>query len=86
MKSIKASGLFDEKWYLQEYSDVEREKVNPIKHYMLHGYKEGRNPSPNFDTLWYLEAYPDVAAEKINPLFHYIEYGQNEGRKPMRFM
>lgn len=86
MKSIKASGLFDEKWYLQEYPDVEREKVNSIKHYMLHGYKEGRNPSPNFDTLWYLEAYPEVAAEKINPLFHYIKYGQNEGRKPMRFM
>jgi len=78
---IKKSGLFDEIYYLKSYPDVRKADIDPIKHYILHGAKEGRDPSPYFQTSFYLEKYPDVAQSGINPLLHYIIYGQHEGRK-----
>jgi lipopolysaccharide biosynthesis protein len=79
---IKESGLFDEKWYLEQYSDVKRDNWDPILHYILYGWKEGRNPSPEFDTNYYLFSNVDVALSGVNPLIHYILYGRYEGRRP----
>jgi len=79
---IKESGLFDEKWYLEQYPDVKRDNWDPILHYILYGWKEGRNPSPEFDTNYYLFSNVDVALSGVNPLIHYILYGKYEGRRP----
>jgi len=84
IEQIRASGLFDEKWYLQTYPDVAQSGQDPLNHYYAYGVAEGRNPSAEFDTQWYLETYTDVAAANLNPLFHYILYGRAEGRRPMR--
>ena len=54
--------------------------VNPLDHYNLFGWREGRDPSVGFDTTSYLAAYPDVAAANVNPLTHYLTYGFHEGR------
>lgn len=83
-EAIKASGLFDETWYLQTYPDVAQDGQEPIKHYLQYGAAEGRNPSAHFDTQWYLETYADVAAAKLNPLLHFVQHGKGEGRQPMR--
>ena len=80
MKRIKRSGLFDKKWYLKTYPDVARAGVNPLQHYLTHGWREGRNPSPRFDGNAYLRANPDVAAAKMCPLSHYVNHGRAEGR------
>jgi len=77
---IKNSNLFDEEYYLKEYPDVKAAKISPLEHYLLYGWKEGRNPSKNFDTKYYLKVNNDVARININPLYHYILYGQKEGR------
>ncbi|MCT7580162.1 glycoside hydrolase family 99-like domain-containing protein [Aliarcobacter butzleri] len=82
-KTIKKSGLFDEKYYLEIYEDIRKADVNPIKHYIKHGWKEGRNPSDTFDTNFYLDNYSDVKYSKMNPLIHFIRFGQKEGRKTM---
>jgi len=79
---IKASGLFDDKWYLGQYSDVAAKGCDPLDHYLQFGAKEDRNPSPGFDSHWYLTTYPDVAAKGINPLEHFIRHGKSEGRQP----
>ena len=79
---IKASGLFDEKWYLEQYKDVAAEGCDPLDHFLQFGAKEMRNPGPGFDSHWYLTTYPDVAAKGINPLEHFICYGKSEGRQP----
>jgi len=79
---IKESGLFDEGWYLEQYSDVKRDNWHPILHYILYGWKEGRNPSPEFDTNYYLFLNVDVDLSGVNPLIHYILYGRYEGRRP----
>jgi GT2 family glycosyltransferase len=79
---IKKSRLFDEIYYLKSYPDVRAADVDPIKHYILFGAKERRNPSPYFQTAFYLDKYPDVDQSGINPLLHYILFGAKEGRWP----
>jgi len=80
-KIIEKSGLFDVKYYLLTYTDVRLGDIDPIKHYIKSGWKEGRNPSKEFDTNFYLETYPDVRDTNINPLVHFIQYESQEGRK-----
>ena len=77
---IKHSGLFDEKYYLLHNPDVRRADIDPLKHFVKYGWKEGRNPSQNFDTKYYLEMYPDVQEAGVNPLIHYLRHGKKEGR------
>jgi len=45
IRIIKNSGLFDKEYYLKNNLDVARSCMNPIKHYVRHGWKEGRNPN-----------------------------------------
>uniref|UniRef100_UPI003340CCFF rhamnan synthesis F family protein n=1 Tax=Castellaniella defragrans TaxID=75697 RepID=UPI003340CCFF len=81
-KSLCASGLFDCDWYLKQYPDVAEKGKDPIRHYLMHGAIEGRNPNPLFTTSWYLAQYPDVASSGVNPLVHYLRFGVDERRNP----
>ncbi len=54
--------------------------IDPLMHYDVYGWKEGRDPSKGFDTTEYLAAYGDVAQARIDPLTHYLQYGALEGR------
>ncbi|MBM3095508.1 hypothetical protein GFB56_32825 [Ensifer sp. T173] len=96
MRVLKASGLVDPAWYLEHHKDVAEANVDPLKHYMEHGAKEGRASNPSFaekharmltetglfDPVWYLRYYKDVAEVKMDPVRHYIEHGAKEGRAP----
>lgn len=77
---IKKSKLFDKKWYRATYPDVAAANVDPVFHYLQHGWREGRNPSPKFDNNAYLTANPDVLTANMCPLIHYINYGKYENR------
>ncbi len=56
---VRASSLFDERWYASRYQDVFKKLKDPARHYYLVGWKENRNPSENFDTASYLRQYPE---------------------------
>lgn len=71
---------FDDRYYLATYSDVLNAKIDPVLHYCLFGWQEGRDPRPDFSTKFYLDANPDVQAAGINPLLHFIVAGRAEGR------
>ena len=75
---IKKSGLFDSEYYLAQNEDVKKAKMNPIKHYLKFGWKEGRNPSAEFDGNEYLNKRPDVKVADICPLLHYIKIGKDK--------
>jgi hypothetical protein len=79
---ISRSGLFDRKWYLENYPDVAAWGINPIRHYVRYGAKEGRSPNSSFHTRTYLSFNPDVAAAGVNPFAHYLIYGVAERRQP----
>lgn len=50
---IRASGLFDEAWYLAAYPDAAGSGLDPIEHYLTVGAPRGYNPNPLFDTGFY---------------------------------
>lgn len=79
---IKSLNLFDEGYYLSENPDVRYSNLDPLDHYIYHGWRENRSPSLRFDGDYYLKRYPDVGESKINPLVHYVLYGKKEGRFP----
>lgn len=79
---IKFSRLFDPVYYLKQYPDVRRADIDPLEHFVIHGWKEGRKPNEWFNTREYLEKNPDVAKAGINPFVHWIRYGRFEGRFP----
>jgi glycosyltransferase involved in cell wall biosynthesis len=79
---VQQSEFFNPGWYLENYPDVVAAKINPIRHYILHGGFEGRDPSPNFSSTGYLNMYPDVLQSGMNPLIHYLRFGRLEARSP----
>lgn len=81
---IKKSGAFDKEYYLRNNLDVARSCINPVKHYIYHGWLVGKYPNQHFDTKWYLETYPDVRISGMNPFYHYIKHGAKECRDPSR--
>lgn len=72
---------FDPIYYLYWYPDVRAAGMDPLYHYLVCGWQEGRDPSAGFSTDGYLRANADLIDEKINPLLHFIECGLAEGRR-----
>lgn len=80
---------FDAAWYLRQNPDIARAGIDPLQHFLEHGFKEGRWPSPQkrwsaqfFDPDWYLRQNPDVARAGTDPLEHFLRDGFREGRHP----
>ncbi len=82
IKLIQGTGYFDTTWYLERYPDVKQNQIEPVKHYLLYGGFEGRDPSEKFSSSWYLAAYEDVRRSGMNPLVHYLSRGISENRSP----
>jgi len=80
VRQIRDSALFDADYYLVCNPDVRNSGLDPVTHYLHHGWRELRNPSHVFSTSQYLSDNPDVARAQINPLIHYLRFGQQEGR------
>ena len=80
-KTIKKNHLLDISFYLESYPNVRFSGMDPILHYMYHGFKEDKKPNPVFDGDYYLKVYSDVQRSNLNPLVHYSLYGINEKRK-----
>ena len=76
--------LFDPVFYLDANPDVARSGMDPMVHFHLQGWREGRNPSRSFDVAYYLQANSDVAAADMDPLLHWAWAGRTEGRLGMR--
>lgn len=66
---IESSGLFDIDFYLAKYPDVAQSGMDPILHYVRHGEKEWRQPSPTFNPKDYIETY----SNNENFLYQYIK-------------
>lgn len=80
-KAIKDNKFFDIGYYLKKYPDIRKSGKDPLLHYMLYGFKEGRNPNTTFDNDYYLSENPDVKDLNISPLVHHSIFGHKEHRK-----
>ncbi len=77
---IWRSGLFDKKYYLQNYPDVRKADVDPLMHFVKHGWKEGRNQSSNFGPKLFFITYSDEKETINNGFMHYIRNGKKKAR------
>ncbi len=82
LEEMVSGGWLELAEYLRRYPDVAASGANPIEHYFLHGWREGRWISRKFDPAFYLASNPDVRASRQEPLFHFFLHGKAEGRSP----
>ncbi|MBX3491407.1 MAG: hypothetical protein KF899_00445 [Parvibaculum sp.] len=45
MVRVRRSGLFDADWYKRVHKDVAASGMNPLRHYVRYGFREGRAPN-----------------------------------------
>jgi peptidoglycan/xylan/chitin deacetylase (PgdA/CDA1 family) len=69
---IFRSGLFDWKWYRENYVHGP-EIMDPLIHFIKFGAAKGYNPNEWFDTNTYRNRYMDYM-DNINPLLHFLIY------------
>ena len=75
------STALDQAFYRTVYPDLNRSDVDPIRHYLESGWREGRDPAPWFSVRGYLARNPDIAQGGLEPLTHYLMHGGPEGRE-----
>lgn len=65
----------DQEFYYRRYLDVAKSGEKAYRHYALHGWREGRNPSADFHTTYY--AFRHLPNGKLceNPLAHFVANG-----------
>lgn len=76
------AGAFDGTLYLSRNLDVAEAGMDPLNHFITHGWKEGRHHSVLFDDAYYAATNPELASIGIPPLQHYCQTGWREGRDP----
>jgi|GEM_PF-878143 hypothetical protein len=69
---IRRSGLFDRVWYLEQNADVREHAIDPIRHYVFYGAKEGRTPNPELDLAPYTQKTLTLTGIAQNPLVNYM--------------
>ncbi|MGO9419776.1 sulfotransferase family protein [Roseiarcus sp.] len=80
LRTVGDSPFFDEAFYLSVNPDVRASRCDAALHFLVQGWREGRDPGPFFSTTGYLARNPDVAAAGVNPLVHYEAHGRKENR------
>lgn len=81
--ALADTGLFDANFYQIVNNDVFESGLDPLVHFCVFGWKEGRNPSFYFNTKWYLATNPEARQLKVNPLVHYLMAGEQADRRPI---
>jgi hypothetical protein len=82
IQKLAGSGLFDAAWYLRRNDDVAAAGLDPLQHFIHHGWAEGRSPNRYFDSAWYRLDNPDVTETGLDPLLHYMHDGERQRRRP----
>ncbi len=59
---------WDAAHYLGSFPDVRASGIDPLLHFVRHGWREGRNPGPGFDTTGYLRRFPRRMFSGWSPL------------------
>jgi len=84
-RKVQESGYFDSDWYLLEYPDVRREGLEPLRHFLEHGDREGRSPGLQFDSHAYTVQHPEVRISGLGPFEHFLRVGRAAGYRPPPF-
>ncbi len=70
---------FDAAFYKRTYGGTAKFR-DPLEHFLVIGWAQGRDPSPRFSVFDYLLRNDDVLRRRINPLIHFLTVGKQDGR------
>ena len=59
--------------------------IDPVKHYRLHGARNGVSPTPLFDPKFYLSSIPKDPHAAADPFSHYLIYSILHDKQPNRW-
>ena len=76
--------LFEPDWYMARYHDLAGKVADPLLHFLVSGWREGRDPGARFDVHYYRTRHADVARSGVDPLLHYLSCGKAERRSAVR--
>ena len=91
--ALRASGVLDEQWYLEQYPDVKLLRMDPAHHYLWVGVKLGRKPSAHSTAPLvsmpivtpYLLVGADTRASRAGrSALDEVHNGPSEFRRPLR--
>ena len=74
--------IFDAEYYSSINEDVRSSGIDPVKHYIMHGAYEGRNPSPLFDVEFYKSQVNIPDDFPFTPLTHFLLIGRKKDISP----
>lgn len=76
--------LFDEYYYLDRNADVRLAGMDPLKHYLKHGWRECRAPNASFDDGFYRAEAGLESERPVSALAHFLSIGLRRGIAPAR--
>lgn len=77
---IRATGLFQEDWYLEQYPDARASHGPAIQHFVAEGAALGHAPNALFDAAYYADQ--TGVSDPIQALLHYAYGGWKQGVDP----
>ena len=80
LRRIATSSLFDVRYYLSNFGREDKLPEDPVRHFVVSGWLEGRSPHPLFSTDFYLTGVGAGLEDGLDPLSHYILIGSAEKR------
>lgn len=75
------ASLVDREYYLAQYADVRQAGLDPVRHFVLHGWREGRSPSARI-ALTRNDRSPPPAARILNALHAAIVLARPAAARP----
>ena len=73
------SGHLDVQFYRRSNPDVAKAEANggldPVRHFIKAGWREGRDPTSTFSISSYLGKHPELRLQDVNPFYHYLMCG-----------
>ncbi len=74
---VRQLRIFDANWYALANRDVAAAGVDPLAHYMTHGWREGRMPSPLIGRIRSIGPLASVDCRRSNPLLEILRLVQH---------
>lgn len=76
VNKIKKSGLFDEKWFLNNYQDIDLKGFSALEFFVRFGNSLNLNPNEDFSTEIYIGLYGGRWVEEISAFYRYLVRGR----------
>lgn len=78
---VGTSLLFNSEFYVNQLG-VSPETIDPMRHFLVWGWRQGLKPSPFFDTKYYLSKNPHLLEKSICPLIDFLSGWKTHLNKP----